>query len=258
MVGLLPPGNGSVSASYSIDGGPAQAMSLEPLSGTSSPVGNTTFFSSSVLPFINHTIDIAVTESGQGRNYSIDYLEIVVPSNAGVTVSTSNGARASKVNVSAIVGGIIGALAFILCIALLYWLWERRSTRRKFGSHEPEAVQFDEKDPKDFGEFNPNLSFHAEILKSSSDINPYVYDSQMHSDVKGIMLSSRSPLQRNRYTGPSIRTGSNSNVAVRTISTPINSETDSQTIVSSGTQDMPRLVLPLDRKRMRWERHMSA
>lgn len=255
-MGLLPPGNGSVSASYSIDGGPAQAMSLEPLSGASSPVGNTTFFSSSVLPLANHTIDIAVTESGQGRNYSIDYLEIVVPANAGV--STSNGARASKVNVGAIVGGIIGALAFILCIALLYWLWERRSTRRKIGSQEPEAVQSDEKDPKDFGEFNPNLFFHAEILKPSSDINPYVYDSQMHSDVKGIMLSSRSPLQSNRYTDPSIRTSSSSNVAVRTISTPNNSDTDSQTIVSSGTQDMPRLVLPLDRKRMRWERHMSA
>lgn len=154
MVGLLPPGNGSVSANYSIDGGPPQTMSLEPLSGTSSPVGNATFFTSSVLPFASHTIDIAVTESGQGRNYSIDYLEIVVPSSAGG--STPNGAKTSEVNVGAIVGGIIGALSFILCIALMYWLWGRRM-RGKTGTHEPQAVQFDEKDPEDFGEFNLHL-----------------------------------------------------------------------------------------------------
>lgn len=72
------------------------------------------------------------------------------------------------------------------------------------------------------------------------------------------MISSRLPAQSNRFTGPSIRASSSSNVAVRTISTPIGSETESQTIVWSETQDVMRLTLPTDRKRTRRERHMSA
>lgn len=147
-MGLLPPGNSSVSANYSIDGAAPQTMSLEPLSGTNSPVGNTTLFTSLVLPFANHTLDIAVTESGEGRNYSIDYLEIVVPSNAGA--STSNGERDSAINVGAIVGAVTGSLIFILGLALLYWLWGRRFLRRT-GSQDPEVVQSDVKDPKGRG-----------------------------------------------------------------------------------------------------------
>lgn len=151
-MGLLPPGHSSVSANYSIDGAAPQTMSLEPLSGTNSPVGNTTFFTSPNLPFANHTLDIAVTESGLSRNYSIDYLEIVIPSTLSSTEgSASNSKRDSRLNVGAIVGAVIGSLILILGLALLYWLWGRRFFRRT-SSQDPETVQSDEKDPKGRGE----------------------------------------------------------------------------------------------------------
>lgn len=132
-------------------------MSLEPLSGTKSPVGNTTFFTSPVLPFANHTLDITVSESGQGRNYSIDYLEIVIPSThsiPGSSASNSELERGSETNIGAIVGVVIGALFFIFSLALLYWLWGRHF-RRRFGSQDPEAVQSDEKESEVHSEFRP-------------------------------------------------------------------------------------------------------
>lgn len=150
VMGLLPPGNSSVSANYSIDGGPPQTGTLESLSGTRSPVGNTTFFTSPNLPFANHTIDIIVLETGHGRNYTLDYFEVITPS----TLSESENSvpdigATSKSKTGAIVGGVLGAVVLIFCVALLYWLWVCRC-RRRINCREPAEIQSEGKD--DYGE----------------------------------------------------------------------------------------------------------
>lgn len=145
VIGLLPPGNFSVSANYSIDGGIPETHSLVPLFGTDSIVGNTTFFTSAPLPFGSHTIDIVLLEAEQSRNYSIDYLEVITP----LTVPAAHGPAAisgdkSGANVSAIVGGTLGSLSLVLCAALLYWL-RRRSIHRRTALKEPEVFIRQEK-----------------------------------------------------------------------------------------------------------------
>ena len=99
--------------------------------GTSSSEGNITLFKSSVLPFADHTLDILVVETGQGRNYSIDYFEVI---------SNLPSTGTSLAKVGAIVGGVLGAFAFLLCLALSYWLWRRRC-RRERTSDNPEVVE---------------------------------------------------------------------------------------------------------------------
>lgn len=151
VVGLLPPGNSSVSANYSIDGGPPQTETLESLSGTRSPVGNTTFFTSPNLPFANHTIEISVLGTGQGRNYTLDYFEVIIPSTLSESEnSVPNTGATSKSKTGAIVGGVLGTVVLIFCAALLYWLWVCRCRRRR-NFREPAETQSEGKD--DYGKY---------------------------------------------------------------------------------------------------------
>lgn len=200
-----------------------------------------------------------MTESGQGRNYSIDYLEIVVPSTlSNVGSATSSGARVSKVNVGSIVGGVIGTLILILCTALLYWLWGHRMRRKT--AQDPEVVQPDVEKPKDHGEFRLeswNVLRWTLTCRIGSDINPYVYESQMHSDENRNRVLPRSPLHSYQFTGSLNRISRSSVVAARTVSTPFDFETESRTVVWTGTPDVTRLPLP-ERKSTRRERHISV
>lgn len=81
-------------------------------------------FVSDPLPYGNHNLSIVVTETGQGRNYTLDYFDIIQPKtildSAGPAESTVHSSK--KPNVTAIVGGILGALVLLLTITLLYLL----------------------------------------------------------------------------------------------------------------------------------------
>ena len=98
------------------------------MTGPQLPVGNSTFFISPVLDYGDHTINIVVTQTGQGRNYTFDYFEVITPPTENA--STSSLISKKSLNVKAIIGGVIGGVAFlsILLLAAIF-VWKRRGHR---------------------------------------------------------------------------------------------------------------------------------
>ena len=134
VFGLLPPGEEPVSANYSIDGGPSTRNSLSGSPYEVSFLGNFSLFVSPQLQNGTHNISIVVDETGQnGRNYALDYFEVVRPRVGTLHQFPSSArtqtARRSETNVTAIVGGVLGALLF-LTITLGLFLWARRRKAR--------------------------------------------------------------------------------------------------------------------------------
>lgn len=76
---LLPPGDGLVSADYSIDGGPAMRKALDALVNESLLLGNSSYFISPTLLDSPHNLSITVTDTGLGRNYAEDFFDILSP-----------------------------------------------------------------------------------------------------------------------------------------------------------------------------------
>lgn len=128
VLGLLPPGDGPLSATYSVDGDPPISNIQETLTGPSLPLGNQTFFTSGVLPFGEHVVNVNVTQTGQGRNFTFDYFEVITPSStSSPSVIATPGTKKNGTNVGAIVGGVIGGVAFLSMLLLAFiFFWKRR------------------------------------------------------------------------------------------------------------------------------------
>lgn len=116
MFGLLPPGDVLVSADYSIDGGPPVSKALDALVNESLPLGNSSYFVSPKLSMGPHNITVKVTNSGVGRNYTLDFFDVRSPDQEDMPVDAQ--VKKSGTNVGAIVAGIL--VAFILGTILAF------------------------------------------------------------------------------------------------------------------------------------------
>lgn len=68
-----------VSADYSIDGGPPMRKALDALENESLPLGNSSYFISPTLLNSPLNLSITVTDTGLGRNYTLDFFDILSP-----------------------------------------------------------------------------------------------------------------------------------------------------------------------------------
>lgn len=115
-----------------MDGEPLIWHSQETLAGPSLPLGNQTFFTSSVLPFGEHVVNVNVTQTGQGRNFTFDYFEVITPSSTpSPSVIATPGTKKNGTNVGAIAGGVIGGVAFLSMLLLAFIFFRKR----RFGVH---------------------------------------------------------------------------------------------------------------------------
>lgn len=131
VVGFVPPGEYPLLIDYIIDGGEAQPRSII-ASRANKTLGNQVLFESAVLPTQNHTFSISVKGARGGRNYTLDYFQ-VVGSDKPVQQKTSNWH-----NLGLILGvawGISILLIFSLGAFGLYWRRRRRKTREILTGH---------------------------------------------------------------------------------------------------------------------------
>lgn len=137
MFGLLPPGDNLVSADYSIDGGPPVSKALDALVNESLPLGNSSYFVSPKLPMGLHNLTVKVTDTGVGRNYTLDFFDVRSPDQEEVAAQ----AKKSSTNVGAIVAGILAAfvLGIVLAFAVQWIRRHARSSRRGAGKGEEKA-----------------------------------------------------------------------------------------------------------------------
>lgn len=137
VFGLLPPGDDLVSADYSIDSGPPVSKALDALVNESLPLGNSSYFVSPKLPMGPHNITVKVTNTGVGRNYTLDFFDVRSPNQEEVAAQT----KRSSTNVGAIVAGILAAfvLGIVLAFAVQWIRRHARSSRRGAGKGEEKA-----------------------------------------------------------------------------------------------------------------------
>ena len=148
VFGLLPPGSETVTASYSIDNGKAVPKSLDASPNTDAFIGNNTYYLSPQLKYGNHTIKIIVENTGTGgRNFTLDYFQVIQPSsnNGKQQMSTSSkGAAGSSTDkhVGAIIGGILGAFAFLLLVGLFLFFRRRKIGQLRTQRGQPRMLYY--------------------------------------------------------------------------------------------------------------------
>lgn len=128
MFGLLPSGEGLVSADYSIDGGPPMRKELDALVNESLPLGNSSYFISPTLLNGPHNLSITVTDTGLGRNYTLDFFDILSPSSEPNVKTPSTTEDTRKPDAGIIVAGVVSVVALVVFLAFgLRWIWRRRA-----------------------------------------------------------------------------------------------------------------------------------
>ena len=130
-MGDIPPGNGSVQATYTIDEG-VPVTKTEPVVLNDYPVNNTVLFTSSVLDPGPHNLSIDVLQTGVNRSYTLwaFWIEPPVDFSLHATSDTAGHTRAKKLQTLEI---IVGVFAFVSCIILVVFtvaLIRRRKRRR--------------------------------------------------------------------------------------------------------------------------------
>ncbi|KAI0647045.1 hypothetical protein C8Q79DRAFT_601470 [Trametes meyenii] len=195
-------GNAPPVSTYSVDGGSPTSFTAPQVEGRRDAVQ---FFASAPLPLGNHTLIINITSSNSAAPYYLDYLqygldEVPVPSSSTVSatsstespsqtsdspiVSTTSGLEIAETKhiapTSAIVGGVVGGLAF-LCLLLALHHWRR--TRRPSG------------------EFRYGTKAHQD----APPITPFLPTASIHSPHGGPQNPSLVPSSRVGSVGPPSR-----------------------------------------------------
>jgi hypothetical protein len=125
VYGTIPVGPSPLST-YSLDD--SSLVDFSPPPATDAIIYQTIFYQSP--PLLNGEHRLVVTYLGNNSECWIDYflyLPSPTPASPATTSSAAGSAMANKINVGAIVGGVLGGLLFLALIALAY-LWMR--TRR--------------------------------------------------------------------------------------------------------------------------------
>lgn len=153
-----------------MDGNPPESHSQETLAGPSLPLGNQTFFTSAVLPFAEHVVDVNVTQTGQGRNFTFDYFEVITPSSTTTpSVIATPGTKKNVANVGAIAGGVIGGIAFLSMLLLAFIFFWKRGPRVLLGK--------------------PKLPMYRQSMKAASTGN-----SHLRSPMSAMEVNFRMPI----------------------------------------------------------------
>lgn len=130
VMGITPTGQGPLTANYSIDGGQPSMASI-PTITQSSPLFFQQAFLSPNTTLGNHNITITVLETGSGRNFSFQWFTV----NSGmkdINDSSDNHHHNGHgdghgTHTAAIVGGVLGAVIFLLfCLLGAFYFWRRR------------------------------------------------------------------------------------------------------------------------------------
>ena len=128
VLGMIPPGNGNLTANYSIDGYQVQTRRVPALSQDQALIYQMLFVSP-VLVDDNHNLTIDVLETGNGRNYTFQLFSIDTKDEGGKSQDFKGGDHANKhnSNTAAIVGGVLGSVIFIFLVFLVaFYFWRRR------------------------------------------------------------------------------------------------------------------------------------
>ncbi|EJC99230.1 uncharacterized protein FOMMEDRAFT_160824 [Fomitiporia mediterranea MF3/22] len=139
-IGMFPPGNDSLTANYSIDGG-QPTLSSVPFISQSTSLLYQQFFASQNLSSGLHNITITILETGPSRNYSFQSFTVFqdIAEGGSNTNSPHELDGASDTNIAAIVGGVLGAV-IVLLFCLLGWSHFKRRRmsllRRSTGTDE--------------------------------------------------------------------------------------------------------------------------
>lgn len=151
-----------MSANYSIDGGPPQSKQLEASTGVNSFIGNETLFTSEYLPSGTHNISIVVTQTGNGRNYTLDNFYVIQSPPPQSDAKAQKSSSSGKNNTGAIVGGVLGAFAFFLLLAILFFLWRRRRMgQSSFQREHPQMLYYGQ---SSLGDAEPRSAYLAKLV----------------------------------------------------------------------------------------------
>jgi len=129
VYGLYHPGP-TPNVSFTVDSGPPAPL-LNPPAQISSDISQSLFYQSPILPSQSHTLTVNVGENNQGE-FTVDYLLVQTAATSSTATppaaSSTLASKSSSVNVGAIAGGVLGAVAIIiiLVIAIVYILQRNR------------------------------------------------------------------------------------------------------------------------------------
>jgi len=117
----------ALTAVYTIDQGmptDSSLMIVLPQNANSAPssYGPQAFFHANSLNAQNHTLLINVTATGGDRNYTLDYFSVIAPA---VAAASSESDSRKQLDEGALVGGVLGGVAFAMLLALMFVLWRR-------------------------------------------------------------------------------------------------------------------------------------
>lgn len=144
-VGYYQPPHGSALGTYSVDDGKPIGFNLAGLSGSTDPLQyNQVFFTTPEVENGPHTLTVTFLGSGSTTPLVLDYLYIqngtviatntstssLLPSAPTTSVSV-NASGVSKLDVGALLGGVLGGLGFLILIAGVFLYLRRRRSSRK-------------------------------------------------------------------------------------------------------------------------------
>jgi len=153
---------GSLTVTYSIDGSPSpisvttSTISVTPTSPNylrnDGDFSNYLYFGLDSLPSGSHTLLVNITEA-KNQTFMLDYITYKpsfstlssMPSlsnissgttRPGASTTSSSSKPQRSVSTGAIVGGVIGGLAFVFLVLMLFLFFRRRARKRDYAYHE--------------------------------------------------------------------------------------------------------------------------
>lgn len=134
MSGVVPGGTGNITAVYTIDGKSNDAyirtQPSVPVLENGQIFTGQVFFRASNLANTSHTILINVTNTGNGRNFTLDFFTIQSVGNSVGQFAPSSGSHSGLgLTLGDTIGAAIGSAMFVLLVvglALSYNFWKRR------------------------------------------------------------------------------------------------------------------------------------
>lgn len=139
VIGVIPAGQGSLKANYTIDYGEPRTR-WEPTLTQNQSLPNQMLFLSEILDMGEHNLTVDILETGGDRNFTFQMFNVAMPTigmnksmdnkmEKGVGGDKDSGNQGS--NTAAIIGGILGSIIFlILAFFCVFFFWRRRRLAR--------------------------------------------------------------------------------------------------------------------------------
>ena len=133
---MIPPGEGTISANYGIDGREPVTRTVPGLS-QDIPVYFQMLYTSPILRNTNHNLTVQMVETGGGRNYSFQQFKVSTPRDDGQQTHSKKGNSdddkghdSGGLLVAAIIlGSVLLVLLLMLALLAAFCLWRKRSAQ---------------------------------------------------------------------------------------------------------------------------------